>query len=379
MKGRAPAWVLVLLVLTACSAEPAPDASAGASAPSPSKTPASQENGSAPPTPAAQPSGTPVSVVKGGPPGPVAVDGDMVAFPFADDADSWNAVRTSRGGAERTVATSEWDGGLINWVALNGDGWLAYVDQDHTQGDGDPDVFWRVWAIDLATDERVLLASNEETADPYVPVVRGGGGWFFWSQAEEDRTARELAWQPGSDEPRAVLTHAELTPGSETWSDGSIVYLGPNGRGLEGHTTGGDCWRVPIDGGQEPEALTHTALAMGCAASDDTLVWTQHLPADDPRNDDIGEQPFMTWTLDLAGADPAPTRVFEGVQSGAFPIAGDGFAAWDDASRRIIVRSTASGEKVRLPRGIGKAASGTQLVVTQQAGGSWTVTRYDAP
>ncbi len=34
------------------------------------------------------------------------------------------------------MVTSEWTHGLISWVALSGAGWLAYVDQDHTQGEG---------------------------------------------------------------------------------------------------------------------------------------------------------------------------------------------------------------------------------------------------
>ncbi len=381
MRKWTPAFVALAYVLTACSAGSGvhtPDAGTDANASSspPSVNPTTEE--SSPSTPSPRSDGKQIVTIQGGVPGPIALDSGTVAYPFADDSESWNTVRTSRDGTERTVATSEWDEGLVNWVALSGDGWLAYVDQDHTQGDADPNVLWRVWAVDLSSDERVLLASNGETSDPYVPVVKGGGGYIFWSRAEKDRTARELAWKPGWDEPRTLLTYAELTPGSETYSDGAIVYLGPNGKGIRGHTTGGDCWRVPLDGGQ-PEALTHTALAMGCAASDDTLIWTQHLPADDPRNPQVTEQPFTTWTLDLTAPDGHPEKLYEGIQSGAAPAAGDGFVAWEDVARRIILRSSTTGTQVKLPRSISMAASGRRLAVTQQAGRNWTVMLYDAP
>lgn len=383
VKKWAPVLGALALMVAACSAEPGahdtpvnspPPSSSGSPTGGTSVGPTDAESSTDPPEPSA---GRVIASVQGRSIGPIALSGGTLAYPFADGSNEWNTVRISHDGALWTAARSEWSEGLINWVALSGH-WLAYVDQSRRQDDASPNVMWRVWAVDLDGDSRVLLASNGETPDPYVPVVSGGGGYFFWSQAEKDRSASEFAWEPDWQEPRLLLRFAELTPGSETYSRDGVVYLGPNGRGLKGHTAGGDCWRVSMDGGP-PTALTHTALAMGCAASDDTLIWTQHLPPDDPRKAEVGEQPFTTWTLDLDDPDAAPTQVYEGIQSGLFPVAGDEFAAWANVGRSFIMRSSTSGETTRVRGGMSIAASGSHLAVAQPAGHKWKIMLYDAP
>ncbi len=75
-------------------------------------------------------------------------------------------------------------------------------------------------------------------------------------------------------------------------------------------------------GRRPPAALTHTGLALGCAASDDTLIWTELLPQGDPRRVDVGDDPFTTWTPDLKDPDAVPTTIYEGSQSGLSPVAG---------------------------------------------------------
>ena len=89
---------------------------------------------------------------------------------------------------------------------------------------------------------------------------------MFWTQAEADRTAREYIWKAGAGAPRTALRHVEMTPGSETAADGQLIYLSRAAGRHKGHTVGGDCWTVPLDGHAPPKPLTHTALAMGCAA-----------------------------------------------------------------------------------------------------------------
>ena len=118
---------------------------------------------------------------------------------------------------------------------------------------------------------------------------------------------------------------------------------------------------------------------MGCAASDDTLIWTQHLPPDDPRTAEVGDQPFTTWTLDLDDPDAAPTQVYEDIQSGLFPVAGDGFAAWANNGTAFKMRSTASGNTARVRTGPSMAASGSHLAAVHQAGPKWRIVLYDAP
>ena len=85
----------------------------------------------------------------------------MVFTLAAAPQDGWDRVGSVglTDGSRRTVARSEWPSGLINRVAVAGD-WVAWVDQSHRQGDADPRVLWRVWALDTATHERRPLASD---------------------------------------------------------------------------------------------------------------------------------------------------------------------------------------------------------------------------
>lgn len=238
MKKWAPALGALALQLAACSAQPgshdAPDGSEPSSSP---PSPTADDSVGATVDPAADdPSSTGhstpltgrVLVTASGDVGPIALSGTTVAYPYADGSPEWNTVRITKDGATRTAARSEWSEGMINWAALSGRH-LAYVDQSRQQNDGSMDVLWRVWAVDLKDESRTLLASNGDTPDPFVPTVDGGGGFFFWSQAEKDRSAAEFAWRPGWQEPRSLLRYAVLAPGSETFCRNGVVYLGPNG------------------------------------------------------------------------------------------------------------------------------------------------------
>ncbi|WP_248579988.1 hypothetical protein [Nocardioides sp. InS609-2] len=83
--------------------------------------------------------------------------------------------------------------------------------------------------------------------------------------------------------------------------------------------------------------------------------------------------------LDLDDQAAVPTQVYEGIQSGLFPVAGDGFAAWANIGRAFIMRSSSSGETTRVRGGMSIAASGSHLAVAQPAGPKWKVMLYDAP
>ncbi|MBF4770305.1 hypothetical protein ISU10_21230 [Nocardioides agariphilus] len=271
--------------------------------------------------------------------GPLALSHDIAALPASSSGPDWNQVVTVdvTSAQTRSVADSAWDAGLINWVAVS-DGWVAWVDQSSRQRDANPNVLWRVWAQDLSGDHKQLLASNGQTPDPFVPQIHGAEGHFFWTQAEHDRSAREYSWEPGAGAPRTVLRHQEMTPGSETWSDDRIVFLGKAGAPHQGHTVGGDCWSLPATGG-EPVALTHTALAMGCAVKDGWLVWSQHIDPNtkNPPPDGILDNPYEMWAQALDGGQPR--RLHRGYLSTGYPQAGSGFAAWNANAGRLLLHA----------------------------------------
>lgn len=267
--------------------------------------------------------------------GPIALDGTTVIYAFADPGSTdWThvGVADTQTGTERVVADSAWPDGLINWVAGAGD-WIAWVDQSARQSDAQPFVLWAVHAQNMATGEEVILATNGDLPDPFVPVVHGQDGYAFWTEAEPDRTAREMIWKPGWDKPRTLLQHAEMTPGSETATDGMLVFLSHPATAHRGRTVGGDCWAVPLDGSGSPRPLTHTALAMGCAASDGWLAWSLHI---DPKNrplppDGVLDKPYEVFVRRLNGK---ALLLHRGYLSTGYPDVGDGFVAWTSGADR---------------------------------------------
>jgi len=318
--------------------------------------------------------------------GPLAMDDRRVIFPFGDAGQSdYDRVASIdiADGSRQTLARSQWAAGLINWVAVTGD-WVAWVDQSHRQGDDDPRVLWRVWALNTSTHARRLLSSNGDVPDPYVPQVHGRDNYLFWTQAEADRSARERVWRTDWTEPRDLLRHTEMTPGSESLTRGQLIYLGPSGLPGRGHTVGGDCWSAPLDGSQAPRPRTHTALAMGCSTSDNSLVWTQHIDPGGPLPaDGILDDPYEFLASPLTGG---PARLLHrGYLATGYPVAGTGFVLWHGIGGNLVAHSLSSNAAAKLPaRADGGAVTsdGGHLVAYRTAGStatSLTVARVTLP
>lgn len=268
--------------------------------------------------------------------GPVAFNssGDIVWTEGPKSA-NWNRVELLHRGAStpRTVAQSAWREGLINWVAMAGR-WVVYVDQSAEQRDTAPNVDWVVHADNLDTQQKVVLAKSPR-ANPWVPNVYAGDGGVVWATASPSRNADLWRWVPGTpvSATEKVLSDSELTPDSLTPTKNGIVYLGPNGEGIRGHTLGGDCWIAPYDG-SAPKALTHTALGMSCAVGGDTLVYSLHIDPSQPTKEEIADDPHEIWTQPLT--DGARGRRIERGYIQARPLVGDGFATWVDTTRRVV-------------------------------------------
>ena len=303
--------------------------------------------------------------------GPVALSDRYVYFPSSTSKDGdWDRVTSVRltGGDGRTVARTQFTRGLINWVAASDDGWVYYVDQSRKQSDASPRVLWRIIGIDPATGRKRELASNGDTPDAFVPIVRAQHGWVFWTSAEADRTAREHLWKPGWTTPRDVLRHTEMTPGSESISGDQLVYLGAAATGTKKHTTGGDCWTVPLAGGS-PRPLTRSALATGCAADDGWVVWSQHIGPDDavPENDGILDDPF---TLLAQHDGDAPITLHQGYFSLASLYVSSGAAIWQNPEGFRVVQDLEHPKEYQVLTAGGTtqsaAVDGSNLVVTHR-------------
>ena len=307
---------------------------------------------------------------------------DIVAMPTGErGVDTWNTVTVvdPSAGKSRKVARSAWRGGLINWIATTGQ-WVVYTDQSAEQGDADPSVLWRVHAVNLATGRQRTLASSGRTRTPFIPRVGAQEGVVYWTQAEPDRSAKEIVWRPGHGAPYAVLRHMEMTPDSATVAGGALFYLGPNGKGLTGHTTGGDCWRVPLSGGT-PVVVTHTALAMGCAVRGSRLVWSQHIDPDDPNppEGEIMDDPYSLWTLDWTadGKAAEPVKLQEGYSEAYLLHPTEHALAWLQDSMKVMVTSlTTPSNQVEVPGRVYdiETGSGDLLAHTQRTRSGISVT-----
>lgn len=300
----------------------------------------------------------PVAQVRvGSAPGPLLnLFGHRVALPAAEPRsgreDQRVVVIDIRTGKESTVARTQWRQGLINWAVGSGR-WVAWVDQSRRQSDFSFNVLWRVWAKNLRTNERRLLASNADIPDPFVPQVVSGDGYIFWAQARKHLRAQEFAWKPGAAQPMRLSQAVNVATGTETASDGYLTYLGESASPRPRYSKGGDCWRVPITGGR-PRALTHTGLAMGCAANDGWLVWSQHIDpyTAQPPADGIADDPYTYWAEFVA--KPQPRRLHKGYTSSRYPVAGPGYGSWEPREAAFVVHSVTSNAKVFLaPNGVG--------------------------
>jgi hypothetical protein len=318
-----------------------------------------------------------------GPAGPLSLNAAYIAAPIATDATGlWSRiVLVDSSGRVSIPVRSHWSHGFINWVALAGN-WVGWVDQEHQQSDANPAVRWRVSALDLHTGRQVLLSSNGNVPDPYVPEVRGTpDGRLVWSQAEPDRSAREYVWQPGQRRPRTLFRHTEMTPGSETVAAGLLMFLGPAAHRHGEHTVGGDCWTVPLAGDQAPRQVTSTALTMGCALVGDHVVWTEHIdPATkQPPPDGLLDDPYAVVTARLDGTH---RRVLHrGYLPTGYPDVGAGFVAWQTPTGRAMLRSLTTAGHVELPVGVAAGSVATdgdhRLAVISGDGRKLTVFHVD--
>ena len=315
--------------------------------------------------------------------GPLAIgvgSRTVLVTPTASDrGTSWNAVTVVDLATKsaRVVARSAWPDGLINWVATTND-WVAYVDQSAEQGPDHPAVLWRVEAVNLVTGATRELATSGGAPSPHIPVVNAQDGYVLWTQAEADGTAQESVWDTThrAATPTALLRHAEMTPGSATVADGAMVFLGRNGKGLSGHTVGGDCWQVPLAGGT-PTPVTTTALAMACAARGHHVVWSQHADPAAPTQpaDGIYDNPYALWVLDTSHPG-APVQVEEGYSSTYDIQLTDDVLVWQRQSGRVMFSSLA--DPARRLAGPGRArrivaGPDGRVGFTQDRGGRVTV------
>lgn len=231
----------------------------------------------------------------------VALDDSSIVVSIGHSETADTVERWTQDDGWSAVAESAWPQGFINWVGVSGS-WVLYVDQSRLQDDQHMDVLWRIDAVNVTTGAHRTIASNGATADPWVPYLDSTEDGITWTQASPSQRANLYIWDGPHGHAVELESDVEMTPGSDRAAGAYVYYLGPNGRGEKGHTTGGDCWRIPRVGGT-PQAITKTALALSCTPTPRSLFTGLHIDPEAPTQPAEGvlDDPYRIQDFDLSG------------------------------------------------------------------------------
>jgi len=307
----------------------------------------------------------------------VAMDDSSIVASIGHTETADLVERWTQGRGWSSVAKSAWPAGFINWVGVSGP-WVLYVDQSRLQDDSHMDVLWRIDAVDVLTGNRRTVASNGTTPDPWVPYLDSTDQGITWTQASKSQRANLYTWDGSHGRPVDVASDIEMTPGSDRAAGAYVYYLGANGRGEKGHTTGGDCWRVPRVGGA-PQAITKTALALSCTPVAGSLFAGLHI---DPKTSKLPAQgvlddPYEVQNFDLSGT--AGSTVETGYISDWNPVGVEQDVVWQTTDG-IPVLSDPNGKHLSLgddAAAFVRAAGKTIFVAAKPAQGKVSIRRYE--
>lgn len=258
-----------------------------------------------------------------------------IAYPFADDDDTLpNAVGVIdiRSGERQVIARSEWSRGLIDWVEITGST-VVWADQDRIPSTDNRDNKWRLYAYDLTTDRRRLLATSGDSTQPWVPIPRAADGHVVWSelpdgQADPAAGIQLRAWKPNWAQPRNILDKAQVVQATEAISDGQLNFLAPS-PGKTGGYFNIDVYTMPLAGGTK-RRLSTSGTVEWLDAADGVAVWSERKPPPAEFQD-----PYTHVVRPLDGSEPA-RRIQRGYTASNV-VVGTGFAAWLPLANGIMV------------------------------------------
>jgi len=236
---------------------------------------------------------------------------EYIVYPFADDGGTLpNAVGVIdlASGERRVIARSEWSKGLIDWVEITGST-VVWADQDRIPSTDNRDNMWRLYAYDLSTDQRRLLATSGDATQPWVPIPRAADGYVVWSelpdgQADPAAGVRLRVWKPAWAEPRDLFGRAHVVQATGSISDGRLTYLAPS-PGKTGGYFNIDVYTVPLTGGT-PRRLSTSGTVQWLDAADGVAVWSERKPPPAQFQD-----PYSHVVRPLDGSAP-PRRIQQG-------------------------------------------------------------------
>lgn len=298
------------------------------------------------------------SVALGEAVGPPQMDDDRLVYPAgADRSAPWDRVLSIDldSGRSTVVARTAYDAGMINWAVPAGS-FTVYVDQSAEQSDAQMNVLWRIWAVDPATTKKVLLATNGQLPDEFVPKVQAQGGYVFWDSQSEHGTTIWL-WRPDWAQPRSVLTSKAIRPESESIGS-AIVYVGPPAKTPRGTRIRGDCWTVPLTGGR-PTLLTRSGSVTDCTTDRRWLVWRQRVK---PARGEATYQPDAPNEIWYQETGHEAHRLAAGEMDYTYPHVANGILVWTDSHGEGVIQNLAEltqRRSIHLPNGMASDTFGS--------------------
>jgi hypothetical protein len=216
----------------------------------------------------------------------------------------------------RVIARSSWNTGEIDWVR-GSRGTIVYTELARIPSDEDPNVPWRVFAVDISTGRKRQIAASKRPSDEILqPFPSIEWPWIvdISPPSKPSTETADIVSYDLRDGRRLVLVPSGH-PGSVTIDHGLVFY---------GEITGGqqDLFVVPVDGSGKPRRLTTSGRVALPKAANGGVTW-QEPPQGDP--DSLWYMP----TNPLG----SPIQFAQG-GSNAFP--GQGFVLWYTVDGRLV-------------------------------------------
>lgn len=224
------------------------------------------------------------------------------------------------------VAHTAWTGGELSWQVGTGD-YIVWTDQSGVPTEGMVNPQWSMWAQDLATGKRWLIARNHGSPPSPGPLPQSAEGVVVWTRDDADHRTEDVMVQDLATRTTRVVVH-QVLPFTASITAARIVYddtFPPDqpGANLDAPPKAREVYSVPLAGGH-PTDLGGSHDAHSPSAGGSWATWGE------PK---YGDQ-HTIWAAPADGSNPAHL-VYRGLNLQQAP--GDRFLAFWNESNGVFV------------------------------------------
>lgn len=197
----------------------------------------------------------------------------------------------------RMVAHTEWAQGDLSWQVGTGD-YVVWLDDSAEPTDEEPNTLWRMWAENLVTGRRWLLAKNSGVPLGSGPLPEANDGRVLWLRPDQDGRTRDIVLYDLSTDTETVPVRHVLAFNAYV-SAGRIIYDDDDpphqaGANLKSPPKTREVYSIPLHGG----AATDIG---GNRNAHSPQVWGSYATWGEPK---YGDQ-HSIWSAPVDGSAPA--------------------------------------------------------------------------